>query len=406
MRGFDSSKAGGGRPIVLIVDDFGWESFYQAAAAFRREGIGPVRVRVGGYLPRPSPRAAMRAIADGLFYDETILLCRPAGRTRLQRLLDGCRIADVLVNEPTLMKIGADSALARRLTEKALAHRATPPAVLLDKFEVGRRLRDAGFATPRQAAAEALSPCAAAHALGLPLLVKDRIAAGGDGVRLATSLPAIERALEELGGDCSRLFYEEYVEGDVLLYASVTGREGLLVGQGFRVERVQYPLGPASVLSLVDDADLMAAGARAAELFGHWGFADLGFIRGRNDGRLYLFDANFRFSGYMCAPLEVGLDMIAAYAAMICGRPWTHPAARAPGDRELWVQPFGLLEAAAHGPADNLRSQAGIFFKHYLPVLGPRYLAYLALALGGALSFRARARMATPGRLRLHNQFS
>lgn len=375
-------------PTVLFVDDDGWTSFDQVAAAVRRRGIRTVRVTTG---PQPGPRRIFREphlrwLCDRLFFHESIVLSAPAGRARLDALLDGGSVADVLVTEPTLTKIGLSSPLGRRLAARSLAFRATPAEVLLDKFAVNARLAEAGVKTPAQVRASEMSPAQAAERLGLPLMIKSPIGASGKEVRLARSVSEIEQALAALGDDRGQLFYQGHLEGRMAIYAAVAGPDGPLMEHGFAVEEAQFDLGPSSGVRLHDTPALMAAGRRSLEAFGCHGFASFGFME-TSDGQLFHVDANCRPWGMIFAGLPLGIDYGAAYADLLRGRRRRPRPVRGDAQRKLAVFPHQLFDAALRASAPRMLGRTATFFRIFWAPVGWRYCTMTA---GRAVMLRLR----------------
>lgn len=387
------------RPTVLFADDQGWSSFDQVAAALRRRGVRAVRVVTSEPpgLADVFSEPHLRWLADRSFYDEVIVLSRPGAERRLGRLLDR-GVADVVATEPTLLRIGLDSETGRRLVARALAFSGAPPPVLLNKFTVNQRLAEHGVAVPSQVRADALTPAQAIRRLGLPLVIKDPIGAGGDQVRIADSLEEVQRALDGLGGDCSRLFYQEHIQGRMVIYASIWGADGPLMEHGVAIGQSQYNLGPASTIRIYDEPALLEAGRKAAELFGCRGFTSFGFMQAA-DGRLFHVDANIRIWGMILAPLSVGIDFIAPYAALVSGRRWTPSAPAQLSDDEIPVFPYRLLQAIRSGSPAEMTGAWGDFLRSSWRPVGPSYCLHVGLraALVGVGRLRREWRQRAPG---------
>lgn len=384
---------------VIFADDAGWHSFDQVAATLRRRGLRTVRVTLRS---QPGPlevghEPPFRWLANHLFYDETIVLSEAEGPERLERVLAEEPVADVIVTEPLLLALGLSSPLARKLTARSLAFREMDPDILLDKFAVNTRLAAAGVGIPQQARVAGLSPARAAKLLGLPLVLKNPIGAAGDGVRIAATAEAATRAIQELGGSSAPLFYQQHVEGAVLLYGAVVGPEGPMLEHGFRVEEAQYPLGPSAVVSIDDSADLLAAGRRAAELFGCHGFVSFGFLRSA-DGQLLHIDANWRVWGMMFSPARLGVDFTAPYIALVTKRPWRSPRPRALPAAQLPVLPFALYAAAAGGSLGAAAASTWAMLATFWTNAGPAYCLHAALCAGLITIRRMRKPAPRPAR--------
>jgi len=388
------------RPTVIFLDDDGWASFDQVAVMLRARGIRTVRA-----ILTPAARADkllrephLRWLADRLFYDELIELRAASGRARLDALLASGAVADVIVTEPALLGLGLTTPLGKALTAGSLAFQGTPPEVMLDKFAVNVALQGAGVGCPRQRPAQSTSPELAAAQLGLPVVIKHPVGAGGDRVRVAACVAEIARFVAELGGDAEPLFYQEHVTGKVAVYGAVVGDRGPIIEHGFRIETQQYACGPAALTRLYDHPQLLAAGRRASEIFGPRGFVSFGFIEAE-DGRFLHIDPNIRPWGMIAAPLPLGIDFAAAYADFIRNIEPSRRPSPADGGRTLPIYPHRLFEAALKGSVREYAASVAGLVALGAQGLGPAYCAY---ALGRALLLLARrARFARANRRRL-----
>jgi hypothetical protein len=385
------------RPTVIFVDDWGWASFDQVAAALRRRRWRTVRLMTerpgAGRLP------ALR-IADRLFYDDCWALDEAANRARVIELLHSGGVVDVISAEDVLAELGLETPIGRALTGRSLAFAGTPAQQALDKFWVNEALAGAGLDTPRQARASELSPADAARRFGLPLVIKHPIGAAGHQVRIAGSVPEILVGLDELGGPEAPLFYQEHVPGRVVLYCAVAGPHGPLVQHAFAVKRRVYERGPTATAILHDRAAALAAGARAVEVLRPQGLLQLCFIE-TAEGRLFHIDANLRPWGMLAAPLELGIDFLGAYVALAEGAEGPEPAARPPQRprpaHELRVQPNEIFCNARSAALGQWLVSAGLLLRDYARPVGLVYCGYVlsraVLLLGRALQRKLAARL-------------
>ena len=88
----------------------------------------------------------------------------------------------------------------RVLTE--LEHRFT----WRDKYTVAQQLHAAGIPAPRTQGVEGTDADDLVAAFGLPLVVKDRVGSGGEGVRIVHHREDFEPALQALGGELAHLY--------------------------------------------------------------------------------------------------------------------------------------------------------------------------------------------------------
>lgn len=361
---------GDGSPaVVMISANGGGEAFEQLSCTLRRRGMRVVMVAAGDKARRPPMRRLTGWLRDRAIYDAIVDVSELGEEGSLPERLGRIRILDVLADENALAGGGSNASPVLALARRGLAYRRYPPERLVDKFDVNAILEKSGVRIPPQIGAAEISPAQAAARLGLPLVVKARTGAGGAGVRIANSVAEIERSLEELSGnDPSTVFYQKYVDGELVMCGIVAGPEGPLLEHGFAISATRSPLGPSAQLRLDDDPALLMAGRLAAVALGFLGLADLGFIRDAQ-GELWHVDANCRCWGNMLSLLGAGIDYSEAYLGLLLGQgsQGRAPTSAARRRGEIAVLPFMLYEAVSHGPLRriiSLAAQFGTFCRH------------------------------------------
>lgn len=345
---------------MVIVAHAANEHFDQLASTLRRRGVRVVRVCGAGVGGTSGPQARTRWLRDRLLYDASIPLPQAASIGVLGRRLGAASIVDVLVSETALAAGSFSSPAVADLARRALAFAGQPAEVLLDKFAVNERLAQAGVRVPAQVCTSELTPQEAAAELGLPLIVKRPTGAAGSGVRLARTIQELEQAVDELtDGDPDNAFYQQHIDGRMMMYVCVRGPAGPLLEQGLEVLAAQWPLGPSAVVRLVDDPALQAAGRSVTQVLGCRGFADIGFLQDAA-GDLWHVDANCRVWGNMASLGAAGLDFADAYAALL--KHISYACARRPAPGEvIYAQPFALYQALLHGSAREVWSRMAEF---------------------------------------------
>lgn len=352
-----------GAPAVVMISGQSGEAFEQLSCTLRRRGLRVVMVGT-----RPEGRTSAlgrltRKLRTRWVYDARIDASELGPDGSLPARLGGLRILDVQADENALAAEGLEPSAVMALAARGLAYARLPPKRLLDKFEVGKILDQAGIRVPPQLRATEMSPADAARALGLPLVVKARTGAGGGGVRIAASIGEILRAVQELSvHDSAGVFYQKHIKGQEMMYGVVAGPDGPLMEHGLSVEATRSPLGPSAVVQVCDDPALLAAGWSVARTIGCLGLADLDFIRD-DRGELWHVDANCRCWGNMISLLSAGIDFPEAYVELLLDRRSGLRPTRAPepGGRDVPVLPFMLHEAASRGPARRIVSLAAQF---------------------------------------------
>jgi biotin carboxylase len=151
------------------------------------------------------------------------------------------------------------------------------------------------------------------------------------------------------------LIAQELVRGRLLSLALVLDRDGRVVAR-FQEEATRtWPRDAgsfAATVSVEPDEALVAAAGEMLAAAGYWGLAQLDLVR--TEGGTLLLDVNPRF--YFCMPLALacGVNLPAAWHAVVEGRPAGAPAAYRAGARYRWLE--GDVYAARHGhPGPLLR---------------------------------------------------
>jgi hypothetical protein len=296
----------------------------------------------------------------------------------------------VLVSDTAFAGGRFRSPAVTELAARSLAFAGQPAEVVLDKFEVNELLARSGLRVPAQFRVADLSPRQAVTRLGLPLIVKRTSGSGGSGVRLASTIEQVEDAVDELAGaDPRRAFYQQHIDGQMMMYVCVRGPAGALLEQGLDVLTAQWPLGPSACVRPVDDPALLLAGRSVARALGCRGLADIGFLRDAN-GDLWHVDANCRSWGNMFSLLAADLDFAEAYVALLTNAPCARrPPPPAPAV-VVHSQPFTLFEALSHGSSQEIWSRLIEFLR--MCRRGP------GLAYAGAIFFKAAAMLLTRAR--------
>ena len=372
------------RSAVAILDDGRQATLFDPfAASLRRRGLRTARLSLG----RPS---LARILRDRLFYSEVLRLGPEHPAEALRRLFSRYRIVDVQFGEATLAGLGLSSSLALALAEGALSCAGTQPSTLFDKFELNARLDGAGVLVPRQVAASTTSAECAADRLGLPLVVKRRVAEGGRGVHIAATPAEAEAALARWGTAREDAFFQQHVCGDLVMYGVLLGETGPLVERCFRATELQRPCGPSSRIIMCDDPDLARTGREIAAIIGLRGLGQFDFVRDA-EGRLWHIDANARCWGSMLAANAHAAGFLPAYARLLAGG----LPALDPGETtgvEVGIQPHALLSAAATGSWRSLAAEWRDFARFCRSGPGPGYQALIAIKAAAVLARRPTRR--------------
>jgi predicted ATP-grasp superfamily ATP-dependent carboligase len=216
-------------------------------------------------------------------------------------------------------------------------------------------------------AKRALPALAAAHGLGAPATLFDGPAA--ELPRAELPLPVVVKPAEPMGEPPTArvlrsrsellalaaalppgepVLAQELVRGQLLSLALVLDRDGRVVARFQEEASRTWPREAGSFVATVsvepDERLVATAGAMLAGA-GYWGLAQLDLVR--TGGATVLLDVNPRF--YLCMPLALacGVNLPAAWHAVVEGRPAGSPSAYPTGVGYRWLE--GDLYAARHG---------------------------------------------------------
>jgi len=184
--------------------------------------------------------------------------------------------------------------------------------------------------------------------MGFPTVLKANGTSGGEGVRIVNTLEEAERAFAVLqtpsvlavAGQAKRAVLEQdktFVWPSLLrrpcvvnAQAFVAGREAtsvlacwngtVLAALHFEVLSELYPAGPASVLRLIEHAEISSAAEKIVRRLNLSGMHGLDFMIEEQTGNAYLIEINPRATQGGHLPLGPGRDLPAALYAAVAGK--------------------------------------------------------------------------------------
>jgi hypothetical protein len=293
--------SGNANAAVVFVDHTRWGIFSQFAAYLRRCGIRTIRVTLGR-------DTWYHRIIDRLLYDR-VIHTDEAGLANVAAMLDDENVVDVQCTEYVCAPFAAGDL---DLLGANVAQAVRARSALLDKFMVGELATARGVRTPQKLDASTTTPAEAIALLGLPIVLKARVGACGDRVRIANTTTELEDALAGLGLDRSELFFERCIDGECVDYSAVIGADGPVLEVVARGAVAMASTTPRSSIEIIDEPQLLAFGRHAVEKLGVTGNVNMDTIKDR-DGNYWLLDVNLRAWGSMFSCLAAGLDFGASY---------------------------------------------------------------------------------------------
>ena len=114
---------------------------------------------------------------------------------------------------------------------------------------------------------------------------------------------------------------QSYVAGRPANCAVVCAAGKVLAGIAVEVAALKEPTGPAAIVRVVDNAEMMGCAERLARRLDLSGFFGLDFMIENGSGAAYLIEMNPRCTPLCHLRLGKGRDMVASLAAQLSGQP-------------------------------------------------------------------------------------
>ena len=316
----------------------GLTSFEQLAACAGRLGIET------GWIGYPYSRA--RRWRTRMFVPHVSTAHDLESLVTELRRLGTDRIIDIQASEYVLGDVVAaarEAQVAPSVLE-ALERRLA----MSDKLNMSLLLSEHGVPVPAVLDSALFSAHEAADRLGLPLVVKGRVANGGSSVHVVFSAAEADvamRAVQVHGGG----IYERHLAGESLSYGASFGPDGRLLHEAaYLTRRVGHDEHlPPDRIVVVDDAATLASGRAVVAALGGSGLVNVNVIKD-TDGRACVHDVNLRPWGTLMALRGAGVDFTHDYLAIL-----GLAAASSPEATLAVGEQFDVFPAAALGIAET-----------------------------------------------------
>jgi hypothetical protein len=125
---------------------------------------------------------------------------------------------------------------------------------------------------------------------------------------------------------------QTFIRGIAANCAVVCWKGEVLAGVGCEAVSTETPVGPATVVRLIDHAEMMVAARRLARRLSLSGFFGLDFVIEEGSGDTYLIEMNPRCTPPSHLRLGPGRDMVGALSAQLTGTPLRDPVSVAQND--------------------------------------------------------------------------
>ena len=343
----EQPRPGGGTaaPAVLLTATLRWPIAARLAMAFTDLGCRVEALCPSGH-PVTHTRAARRIHAHSTLMPllalrhaiasaapDLIVPCDDDAAILLQRLhelsdtssADGCRVRELIARS-----LGAPLACGLATTRGQLLALAAETGVRIPQTTV-------------VATAEELREWIAAHRL--PAVIKIDCTWGGQGVAIVRSHEEARRMFDRMAArppianallrllldrDTSALAnalrearrsvtVQDFIAGIPANRAIACWRGEVLAGTSVEAIRTQHPTGPATVVRVVDNAQMSDAARRLARRLGLSGLWGLDFMIEASTGAAYLIEMNPRATPICHLPLGAAHDLPAALCEAITG---------------------------------------------------------------------------------------
>jgi ATP-grasp domain-containing protein len=215
--------------------------------------------------------------------------------------------------------------------------------------------REAGIRTPDTGIIENLDDLNRWHAAQpFPWVLKADGTSGGNGVRIARTLAEARGHFSDLRRSIGLLRFikrlivdrnlilerdwrygvrrvrpalvaQSFIPGSPANCAVVCWKGEVLAGIGCEAVNTESLFGPATVVRLIDNAEMMAAARKIARRLSLSGFVGLDFVIEEGTGAAYLIEMNPRCTPPCHLRLGIGRDMIGAFSAQLTGKPLSEP---------------------------------------------------------------------------------
>lgn len=338
-------------PRILLTDTTRWSVAPRLAIAFCRMGCN-----VAALCPVPGhpvqkasgvarifhydgfhPIASLRAVIE-TFDPDVIVPCCDRGVQHLHEL-------------HAISQLQGDAGKkVAALIERSLGS-ADSFAIVSSRCELLKTARSEGISVPKMSAIDSVADLKRWSATSAPpWVIKADGTWGGRGVRIAHTRTEAEHCFLELteragvvelikrailNRDRDWVLFDwrrsrpavvaqSLINGRPANCAVVCRRGKLLAAIAVEVIRAQGQTGPATVVQVVEGAEMIRAAELIARRLGLSGFFGLDFVIENSTGAIYLIEMNPRCTPPCSVPLGEGRDLVAAMWADLAGQPQPH----------------------------------------------------------------------------------
>lgn len=345
--GFDLKETTAVVPKILLTDTTGWSAVALFAINLAKAG-SDVSVVCPAHHPVLKARAVRQTFPySGLRPLESLIAAIEASDPQLIIPCDERSVQHLHELHDRAHRLDALGGNLAALIEKSLGSPQNY-AVVCARYEFLRIAREEGLRVPHTApinTADDLKSWQGRQAF--PCVLKADGTFGGRGVRIAHTPEQAAQAFRELSRSCGAaraikrlclnretfwlrpwwkgvkqvISVQSYIHGRPANCAVVCWKGKVLAGMGVEVVSTGEPTGPASVVRVVDNPDMMLCAERIARRLVMSGFFGLDFIIEAGSGLTYLIEMNPRPIPLSRFQLGKGRDLVGAMCAQLSGQP-------------------------------------------------------------------------------------
>lgn len=383
----DAPDTGSGLTVVFVGPLLA--CFEQLAAAARRRGARTVWI---GY-----PYSTVRRVRTRMFVNEVLTAYDVESLAAALREVGPETITDIQASEQVLSHTVAAAARAR--VSPALQAELERRLHLGDKLVMSLTLAAAGVRVPRALDGSTVTAEQAVAELGVPLVVKGRLANGGVTVHIVHSVAEATRAcaaVARFGGP----MYEQFIAGQTVSYVASYCGGGHVLHEGvYLSSRVGHDdVAPPDHVVTLDRPLHRATGRTVLGVVGGSGLVNMNMIED-DQGLGWVHDINMRPWGTVVALRRAGVDFADDYLQIHSGRLNGGSGGVVRSGAEVDVFPSAVL-----GTAKSSLPAAFLLWARLLPRYvrwtGPGYVVAESVRSVGIIGrdrWRARRRPRRPG---------
>jgi hypothetical protein len=335
-------------PTVLLTDTNRWATPTRLAIGLSRAGCIVSAV----CSPQGHPLSKTRVVRETFPYSglrplESLTAAIEATNPQIILPCDDRGVEHLHELHGRATRLGASGIDLARLIERSLGPPESYPIVSA-RYDLLRLAREEGLRVPDTSPINSMQDLQSwRESHPLPWALKADGTFGGRGVRIAKT----PKQAEEFFSEITRMFgarraikrlvlnrdafwlrpwwhnarpavvAQAYVQGHPANCGVVCWQGKVLAGIGVEVVSAEGLTGPASVVRVVDNAEMMLAAERIAKRLGLSGFFGLDFIIEDATGYAYLIEMNPRCTPLCHLQLGKGRDMVSALYAQLMGQP-------------------------------------------------------------------------------------